>query len=96
VSNDDPTSFNTPDRPSLTSDDVPALGEALLNLTRELWVLTDRVLVLEAVLEKQGISVRDAIDAFEPDEALAAELRKRGTALVAGVMAPFAADSTTE
>lgn len=86
----DPRQFNSPDRPTLTSEDVPALGDALLNLTRELWVLTDRVLVLEGVLEQQGISVTEAIETFEPDEEMAARLRERGSALVRSVMEPFA------
>lgn len=89
--NTDPISFNTPDRPSLTGEDVPALGEALLNLTREMWVLTDRVMVLEAVLEQQGVSVSEAIESFEPDEKMMALMRERGSALVSSVMQPFAA-----
>jgi hypothetical protein len=86
----DPRSFNTPERPSLTAEDVPALGEALLNLTRELWVLTDRVMVLEAVLEQQGRDVSAAIEAFEPDEAFQERAKARGSALVASVLEPFA------
>jgi hypothetical protein len=89
MSRDDPRSFNTPDRPSLTAEDVPALGEAMLNLTRELWVLTDRVMVLEAVLAQQGVEVSAAIEAFEPDEAFQERAKARGTALVAAVLEPF-------
>ena len=89
MSRDDPRSFNAPDRPSLTADDVPALGEAMLNLTRELWVLTDRVMVLEAVLAQQGVEVSAAIEAFEPDEAFQERAKARGTALVAAVLEPF-------
>ena len=86
---EDPRSFNRPARQTLTADDIPALGEAVLNLTRELWVLTDRVMVLEAVLEQQGVAVQEAVEAFEPDEAMAARLRERGSALVSQVLAPF-------
>jgi hypothetical protein len=86
----DPRSFNNPERASLTADDVPALGEALLNLTRELWVLSDRVMVLEAVLEARGVAVSDAIEAFEPDQAMAERMKARGSALVEAVLAPFA------
>ena len=88
----DPTAFNRPERPSLNVDDIPALGDALLNLTRELWVLTDRVMVLEAVLEAQGVAVSEAIESFEPDEEMAARLRERGSALVRSVMEPFTRD----
>jgi len=85
----DPKSFNRPLRQTLTADDVPALGEALFNLTRELWVLTDRMMVLEAVLEQQGVPVQDAIEAFEPDEEMAGRMKVRGSALVQQVLAPF-------
>lgn len=86
---DGPRSFNRPERPSLTAEDVPALGEALLNLTRELWVLNDRVMVLEAVLESQGIAVTEAVESFEPDDAFAERAKARGSALVANVLEPF-------
>jgi hypothetical protein len=89
---DDPRSYNKPDRPSLTADDVSALGEALLNLTREVWVLTDRMAVLEAVLEQRGIDVTEAIESFTPDEDMQKRLLERGSALVASVMEPFASD----
>ena len=86
---DDPRSYNNPGRPSLSAEDVPALGAALLNLTREVWVLTDRLHVLEAVLAERGIDVTEAIEAFEPDEAMQKRLQERGSALVASVMEPF-------
>ena len=41
-------------RRMLTVDQIDDLGEAILSLTREIWVLTDRVHVLEAVLESLG------------------------------------------
>lgn len=91
---EDPRSYNAPQRPSLTSEDVPALGEALLNLTRELWVLSDRVMVLEAVLAQQGIEVSEAIERFEPDDEFAERLKERGSALVASVLEPFAGDGS--
>jgi hypothetical protein len=86
----DAKSFNEPGRPSLNADDVPALGEALLNLTREVWVLTDRIMVLEAVLEQQGVAVAEAIESFQPDEAMQERLKTRGSAMVESVLAPFA------
>lgn len=87
--NADPRSFNRPARQTLGVEDIPALGEALLSLTRELWVLSDRVMVLEAVLEQRGVAVQEAIESFEPDEALAALMKEKGTALVQQVLAPF-------
>jgi len=43
MNNDDVTSFNKPDRTTLDNTDVEALGHAVLTLTHELWVLTDRL-----------------------------------------------------
>lgn len=87
-----PRNFNDPGRPSLAPEDIGALGDALLNLTREVWVLTDRMMVLEAVLEQQGVSVAEAVDNFEPDEAMQQRLQERGSALVQNVLTPFTRD----
>ena len=40
----------TPERRILRENRIDALGEAIIALTREIWVLTDRQAVLEAVL----------------------------------------------
>ena len=52
-----------------------------LTLARELWVVKDRLLVLEAVLASEGFAGLSArIDAFQPDEATRAAIdaeRKR-------------------
>lgn len=45
----------------------PAAQLALL-LAKELWVLKDRQLVLEAVLTQQGIPVRDLVERYQPTE----------------------------
>lgn len=50
------------------------LGAAMLTLARELWVVKDRVAVLEAVLGERGVDVTAAVDAHQPGPALAAEL----------------------
>ncbi|MFK8053867.1 MAG: hypothetical protein AB8F65_12945 [Woeseiaceae bacterium] len=57
----------TPKRQLLTADQVNELGHAMLTLTKELWVLTDRVHTLEAVLAKKGVDVTTDIEAYEPD-----------------------------
>lgn len=82
----DPTSFNFPDRRTLEDADVGRVGEALLTLTREVWVLTDRLTVIEAVLAKRGMDIREEIEAFEPDEDLRSEMDARGKALVSAVL----------
>jgi hypothetical protein len=61
---------------------IDNIGEAVLAVARELWVLTDRVAVLEAVLEKHGLTAPEEIDRFQPDEALCARLKERRDGLV--------------
>ncbi|MEO0996991.1 MAG: hypothetical protein AAFX58_05700 [Pseudomonadota bacterium] len=63
----------TPQRTLLTPAQVDDLGHAILALTRELWVLTDRVQTFEAVMEKHGFSIGDEIEAYEPNEEETAE-----------------------
>lgn len=82
----DPRSYNRPARTTLTEDDIGQLGAAVLALTRELWVATDRLRILEAVLERRGIHVTAEIDAFQPDATLQAELDARGQELVGGIV----------
>ena len=83
--NDDPRSFNSPDRPTLTADDMPGVGQAVMTLTHELYVLIDRIAALEAVLERHGLNVSDEIEAYKPNEEQQKRLNQRGRALVARV-----------
>jgi len=62
-----------PARQFLGGDQIDDLGKALLVLSRELWVVKDRMAVLEKVLEKHGIPASE-IDGFQPDAAFEAEL----------------------
>ena len=83
--NDDPRSFNSPDRPTLTADDMPGVGQAVMTLTHELYVLIDRIAALEAVLERHGLNVSEEIEAYKPSEEQQERLNERGRALVARV-----------
>jgi hypothetical protein len=61
-------------------EQIDDVAEALLSLTREVWVLTDRLYVLERVIEANGIPVVEAVNKYQPSEEQAAELeamRKR-------------------
>lgn len=49
-----------------------ATGLALLSLTREIWIIKDRLMITEALLQRQGLL--GEIDSFQPDEDLAAAL----------------------
>ena len=88
----DPTQFNLPDRETLASSDVGSLGLAVLALTKELWVLTDRVHVMEAVLEKHHLDIREEIKRYQPDDAMTAELRQESTALIERVLNALSKD----
>lgn len=88
----DPTSFNLPDRETLANVDVGSLGLAVLTLTRELWVLTDRVHVLEAVLAKHDLDIREEVKRFQPDENMTFELRQESAALIERILAALAKD----
>lgn len=82
----DPRHFNDPDRLTLTGADAGGLGDALLALTREVWVLTDRMAVMEEVLARKGTDIRAEIDAFQPDAEFQARLNEMGRRLVANVV----------
>lgn len=82
---EDPKSYNEPNRKTLNETDVQGLGNAVLSLTQEVWILTDRLAVMEAVLAKRGINISAEIDAFQPDEKMKAALDERGKLLVANI-----------
>ena len=85
--NANPASFNSPDRVTLTDVDVASLGQAVLTLTRELWVITDRMHVMEAVLAKHGLDRIDEITQHKPDSDLSDKLQQEGVALIERVLA---------
>ena len=82
----DPTSYNHPERRTLHEGDVGQVAAAVLSLTREIWVLTDRLAVMEAVLARHGLDISEEIDAFQPDAEMQARLNARGQQLVAAVV----------
>lgn len=76
---------HTEHRQILDGSRVDDLGEAIIALTREIWVLSDRQAVLEAVLADAGLPV-DRIDHYQPDEAMAAKLAARRQGLLDNVL----------
>jgi len=88
----DPVSFNAPDRITLTEADVASLGQAILTLTQELWVVTDRMHIMEAVLAKNGLDISDEITHHKPDSILSEKLQKDGTALIERVLRSLSKD----
>ena len=56
-----PTNYNRPDRPILEDADINGLGQAIITLTKEIWVLTDRLHVMEAVMAENGVDIVDQL-----------------------------------
>jgi hypothetical protein len=71
----------------LASAQIDRLGEALLALTGEVWILTDRMAVLEAVLTQHGIDVSSAIERFVPSPDMEKALDAKRDKLIAAIIA---------
>ncbi len=76
----------------LTSDQLDDVGEAILALTREVYVLTDRLMVLEAVLEKRGIAVQAEVDRFIVPPDLQAKLNDKRDKIIGAVLSALKSD----
>ena len=74
-----------PERSYLGSNDLDALARFNTELLSELWILRDRVRVLEHLLTQADVIAADAVDRFEPPEDLSAALLKERDELVARV-----------
>ena len=79
--------------PALHPGQIDHLGKAVLLLARELWVTRDRLAVLEAVLEAQGIAVAEAIRDFQPEGALAERLAAEREALARALIETLAPEA---
>ena len=64
---------------------MPGVGQAVMTLTHELYVLIDRIAALEAVLARHGLNVGEEIEAFKPDAEQQERLNERGRDLAARV-----------
>ena len=82
----DPRDFNQPERTTLVDADIAGVADGLLMLTRELWVVSDRLEIMEAVLKERGIDISEDIDNFQPDPELQARLNKKGEQLLSSVL----------
>ena len=83
----DPRSFNTPGRATLNNSDVGDVGMAVLSLAKELWLMRDRMAILEAVLAQKGIDVSQEIENFQPDPSMQAELDQQANAMITQLLA---------
>jgi len=77
---------------NLRAGDLDRLGQALITLTKELWVVKDRVRVLEATLADAKLIAPDAVDRFEPDGELQAALGVERAQLIEQLLAALAPD----
>lgn len=75
----------------LGPNQIDQLGEALLALTGEVWILSDRLAVLEAILAEHGIDATGAIERFVPSPAMEKALDAKRDKLIATVLAALAA-----
>ena len=80
---------------NLRAEDLDKLGQALLSLTKELWVVKDRLRVLEATLAQAGVMAPDAVDTHQPDADLAELLDEECSALIKSVLGALEDDEKT-
>jgi len=76
----------TQSRQILDPGQIDRVADALLALTRELWVTRDRQILLENVLARHGIDAGAQIDALEPDAALQSRLDGERDRLIGAVV----------
>lgn len=69
----------------LADHQIDDVARALIALTREVWVLTDRQVLLEGLLRRNGIDTA-VIDTTEPDAETMAELDARREKLLGAVL----------
>lgn len=65
------------------------LFQVLMNTLQELWVLKDRQMILERVLEDNDINVAEAVERLQPDADLAAELDAERRRFIDTVLEPL-------
>ena len=82
-----------PPNPITGSDDMDAIMRINTELMSELWILRDRVAVLEKLLDEKGVVARKSIDDYAPEGDFAKE-RDRFVRRVAG--APWEVEFTLE
>jgi hypothetical protein len=77
----------------LNPADLDQLGQALITLTKELWVLKDRQLILEAALADAGIVAKEVVDRYQPDEMLKEQLHAERQRLIDTIIDVLTADT---
>ena len=75
-----------------SSEPVDAIFQMLLHTLRELWVIKDRQLILERVLDEAGINVSEAVQNYQPDAEFVAKLDNERRDMLDKCMQPAADD----
>ena len=75
-----------PERPNLSTQELETLAATQTEMLSELWILRDRVLVMEHLLSAAGILKPGQLDEYAPDEDLADKLAKERDQFVARVI----------
>ncbi len=88
---EDPRSYNTPELRAFIPEQIDNLGRAVITLTREICVLTDRLAVTEAVLAERGIEIAEAIETHQPDAALQGRIDTQVNRIIAEILATLSA-----
>jgi len=83
---EDPRSYNTPALKALLPEQIDNLGRAVISLTREICVLTDRLAVTEAVLAARGLDIADAVDTHQPDAALQGRIDQQVNRIITEIL----------
>jgi hypothetical protein len=79
-----------PPAPYLNDRSVDDLARMVTALLSELWIVRDRMAILEDALTKKRVLAEGEIEAYAPDPALEAELERLRDTMVAKVAgAPF-------
>jgi hypothetical protein len=77
---------DAPKQPYTGSEMMDNLIRMNTELLSELWILRDRVTILEHMLQEKGVVSRKALDDYVPSGDLAAELLRERDALVERVV----------
>lgn len=78
---------DVPNRPAyLGSDRLDDLARMLTEVASELWILKDRNMVLEKLLDEAGVLTPASIDAYVPDSATAAQIAAERSAFTARIL----------
>ena len=83
-------------RKYLQAEDVDALARQNIQLMTELWIVKDRLALLETMLEDKGAVDRTTLNDMEPEGDLADELRREREAYVDRIMGLDPKDRTVE